>query len=67
MRFNSRMEGDASAKIYDMSGKLVNSQYLSEIFNATFGFDTKSLENGMYSVVVENNGNVYTSRFTVAH
>ncbi|MFM9986299.1 MAG: T9SS type A sorting domain-containing protein [Flavobacteriales bacterium] len=67
MRFNSRMEGDATAKIYDMSGKLVNSQYFSEVFNGTFGFDTQALENGMYSVLVENKGNLYTYRFAVAH
>ncbi len=67
MRFNGGMEGDASVKIFDMSGKLVNSQYFGEIFNATFGFDTQALEDGMYSVLVENNGNLFTHRFTVAH
>lgn len=67
MRFNGHMEGAANVTMYDMSGKMVHSQYIGEIFNGSFAFDTNALENGIYSVMVENNGNLFTHRFTVAH
>ncbi len=67
MRFNNNMVGTAVVRVFDMSSKLVSAETLTQIYNGTYVMNTTSFENGVYSVVVENNGQIITSRFVVAH
>lgn len=67
IRFNNNMEGVAAVNIFDMNGKLVSSENLSNVFNSTYSFNTNTLENGLYNVQIQNNGNTYTTRVVVSH
>lgn len=67
VRFNSFMEGSATVSIFDMNGKLVNSETWSNVFNGTYSFNTLTLENGLYNVQIQNGTNTYTERVVVSH
>lgn len=66
MNFNA-LEGSGVVTITDVTGKVVNSQVLSQLFQRTYNFDTRALPNGMYTVTLENGGKTYSQRAVVAH
>jgi len=56
-----------TARIFDMAGKLVaNQNFVSQIVGTT-SFDTENLENGIYTVQIQNESNTYTTRVVVSH
>jgi hypothetical protein len=67
VRFNTGMEGQANVTITDITGKIVNTSILSNIFNGTFELNTTTFQNGLYTVTIENNGQLYSNRFAVSH
>ena len=48
--------GKSIVKVYDMTGRVVKS-YSFE--NSQFNLDVRSLESGMYQIIIEQNGNTY--------
>jgi hypothetical protein len=67
VRFNTGMEGQANVTITDITGKIVNTSILNNIFNGTFELNTSTFQNGLYTVTIENNGQLYSNRFAVSH
>lgn len=67
VQFNGMMNGNASVKIFDATGKLVSQDFVSEISNKVFTYNVSSLPNGIYMMDVMNNGKSEMQRFVVAH
>ena len=67
VQFNGMMTGNATVKIFDVTGNLVNQEFLSEVSNKVFSYNVSALPNGVYMMDVNNNGTVQTQRFVVAH
>jgi Secretion system C-terminal sorting domain len=67
VRFNSGMEGVAVVQVTDINGRIVDATTLNNIYNGTFELNTLPLENGIYTMTVQNAGQVYTKRFVVSH
>jgi hypothetical protein len=64
--FNA-LRGEGVVTINDLSGKVIDTQVLSEVNQRTFNYDANSLQNGVYVVSVVNAGSTYTQRVMVAH
>jgi hypothetical protein len=67
VQFNSLVQGNASIKIYDVTGNLVSQDFVSEISNKVFTYNVSTLPNGIYMMDVNNNGTSQSQRFVVAH
>lgn len=67
VQFNSLVQGNASIKIYDVTGNLVSQDFVSEISNKVFTYNVSTLPNGIYMMDVNNNGTTQSQRFVVAH
>jgi len=67
IRFNKKMTGLATVKIIDLNGKIISSSQLNNVENGTFTFDAKTLPNGIYNVVIENDNASHTERVVIAH
>lgn len=67
LTYNNLPREAFTTRIFDMSGKLVLSQnFVSQGVGIT-SIDTNSLENGIYTVQVQNESSSYTTRVVVSH
>ncbi len=67
VQFNGMVKGNATVKIFDVTGNLVSQDFFTEISNKVFSYNVSALPNGIYMMDVNNNGTVQTQRFVVAH
>jgi hypothetical protein len=67
VQFNGMLKGNATVKIFDVTGNLVSQDFVTEISNKVFTYNVSALPNGVYMMDVNNNGTVQTQRFVVAH
>ena len=67
VQFNGMIQGNATVKIFDVTGNLVSQDFVTEISNKVFTYNVSALPNGIYMMDVNNNGTVQSQRFVVAH
>jgi hypothetical protein len=67
LQFNHMVNGQATVKIFDTMGALVNAENINEINNKLFTLDVTNMSNGFYFIEIENNGSVTKKKFVVSH
>ncbi|WP_306641324.1 T9SS type A sorting domain-containing protein [Sanyastnella coralliicola] len=64
-KFGAAAQGDAVVRLYNLAGEIVIENNLSDVFNRTFTLETADLQDGLYLIEVNVNGEKFTQRVIV--
>lgn len=60
------LNGSAQISIHSIDGAVISQEVLNNVFHKKFTFNSSNMNNGVYFIKIENNGNVSTKRFVIA-